>query len=124
MRFKVDQNLHDEIAEALRAAGHDAATVHDQGLDGKEDEVIAEICRDEARAIVSIDLDFANEVEFPPQNYPGLIVFRMTKQSRPRAMKALGQVLTLLKTELPNGSLWIVEESRIRVRRPLASDPE
>jgi predicted nuclease of predicted toxin-antitoxin system len=124
MRFKVDQNLHEEIAEALRAAGHDALTAHDQGLDGKDDEIIAEICRDEARAIVSIDLDFANEVEYPPQDYHGLIVFRMTKQSRLRALKALGQVLELLKTESPKGSLWIVEETRIRVRRPLASDPE
>lgn len=34
MRFKVDQNLPVELAEALRAAGHDAHTVYEEGLAG------------------------------------------------------------------------------------------
>jgi predicted nuclease of predicted toxin-antitoxin system len=31
MRFKVDENLPIEVADLLTAAGHDAATVNDQG---------------------------------------------------------------------------------------------
>ncbi len=122
MQFKVDENLHVEIAESLRVVGHDAMTVADQGLVGKEDEIVAEKCRDENRTLVTIDLDFANEIKFPPQNYRGLIVLRMSKQSRSRALKAIGQVLSLLKTKSPDRSLWIVEETRIRVRTPIASD--
>ena len=30
MRFKVDENLHEDVAEALRLRGHDALSVHDQ----------------------------------------------------------------------------------------------
>jgi predicted nuclease of predicted toxin-antitoxin system len=118
MQFKVDENLHVEIAESLRVEGHDAMTVADQGLVGKEDEIVAEICRDDNRALVTIDLDFANEIKFPPQDYRGFIVLRMSKQSRPRALKAIGQVLSLLKTRSPDRSLWIVEETRIRIRTP------
>ena len=33
MRFKVDENLPVEVAEMLRQAGHDAATVLEQHLD-------------------------------------------------------------------------------------------
>ncbi len=32
MRFKVDENLPAEVAEALRALGHDADTVEEEGL--------------------------------------------------------------------------------------------
>ena len=29
MRFKVDENLHENVAEALRTEGHDAQTVYE-----------------------------------------------------------------------------------------------
>ncbi len=37
MRFKVDENLHEEVATALRAEGHDAETVYEEGLRGHSD---------------------------------------------------------------------------------------
>ena len=39
MRFKVDQNLHEDVAELLRANGHDAMTTFEQGLFDKLDVV-------------------------------------------------------------------------------------
>jgi Domain of unknown function (DUF5615) len=72
MRFKVDENLHDDIAEALRSKGHDAVTVHDQHMRGDPDSRLGEVCRAEGRAIVSLDLDFANVRDYPPEDYPGV----------------------------------------------------
>jgi predicted nuclease of predicted toxin-antitoxin system len=60
MKFKVDENLPVETAAALRAAGHDAMTVLEQGLGGRLDASIAEICKCEGRALVTLDLDFSN----------------------------------------------------------------
>ena len=57
MLFKVDENLHADAAELLRLAGHDAVTVLDQGLRGHADGEIADVCRIEQRAIVTLDLD-------------------------------------------------------------------
>ena len=37
MRFKVDENLHVEIAALLRERGHDALTVSSQGHRGRSD---------------------------------------------------------------------------------------
>ena len=43
MRFKIDENLHEDVAEALRTHGHDAQTVFDEGLRGHADPEIAEV---------------------------------------------------------------------------------
>ena len=69
MRFKVDESLHLEVAELLRRQGHDALTVFDQGLRGRDDREIANICRSENRVLFSLDLDFSNILMFPPENY-------------------------------------------------------
>jgi predicted nuclease of predicted toxin-antitoxin system len=52
--------LHSDVAEALRTRGHDASTVHDQKMRGSPDSRLGAVCRAEGRAIVSLDLDFAN----------------------------------------------------------------
>ena len=57
MRFKIDENLHDDVAEALRMSGHDAQTVTNEGLRGNPDIHIAEAARREGRAMVTLDLD-------------------------------------------------------------------
>jgi len=122
MRFKVDENLHDDIAEALRSRGHDAVTVHDQGMRGDSDARLSEVCRGEGRAIVSFDLDFANVRDYPPGDYPGLIVLRLADQSRPYVLRIFASVLDLLDREELAGCLWVVEEHRVRIRRADGAD--
>ena len=67
MRFKVDESLHVEVADLLRGQGHDALTVFDQGLRGRNDHALADICRTENRVLLSLDLDFSNILMFPPR---------------------------------------------------------
>jgi predicted nuclease of predicted toxin-antitoxin system len=117
MRFKVDENLHEDVGEAPRARGHDAVTVHDQGMRGNPDARLAEVCRAEGRALVSLDLDFANIRDYPPGDYPGLIVLRVADQSRVYVARVFSGVLDLLDRETLAGCLWIVEEHRVRIRR-------
>ena len=121
MLFKVDENLHDDVAAALRGRGHDAATVFDEGLHGHPDRDVAAICQREGRALIALDLDFANIQTYPPQDYPGLIVLRVADQSRLRIQHVLGSLLDVLDREVVAGHLWIVEESRVRIRAPDAS---
>ena len=118
MLFKVDENLHEDVAVALRSRGHDAATVFDEGLQGHPDHDIAAVCQREGRALITLDLDFANIQSYPPQNYPGLIVLRVADQSRPSIHQLLGNLVNLLDREVLAGHLWIVEETRVRIRAP------
>ena len=52
MRFKVDENLPAEVADLLRAAGHDAVTVNDQGVGGAKDPDLANLLQREQRAFI------------------------------------------------------------------------
>ncbi len=118
MRFKVDENLHDDIAELLRQGGHDALTVLDQGLRGRDDREIANVCRTEKRVLISLDLDFANILDFPPAQYPGLIVLRLHARGRTAVRAVVTRILPHLAAESLVGRLWIVDEHSIRVHDP------
>ncbi len=69
MKFKVDENLPVEAADLLRADGHEADTVQEEGLAGAEDEALSERIRLEGRAIITLDLDFSDIRAYPPQDY-------------------------------------------------------
>ncbi len=62
MKFKVDENLPVEVAELLRQAGYDAATVFDEKLAGETDRTIAAVCRLEQRAIVTLDVEISGRL--------------------------------------------------------------
>lgn len=115
MLFKIDENLHPDVASAFQSRGHDALTVRGQGLRGHTDSEIASVCRGEGRGLVTLDLDFADVRHYPPENYAGLVVLRLRDESRLQVLKVLMGILDLLENESPHGRLWIVEEHRVRI---------
>ena len=117
MKFKVDEHLPIELADLLKQAGHDAVTVHDEKLGGAKDDELAPICQREGRAFVTFDLGFSDIRSYPPSEYPGLVVFRLKSQDKPHVLKVCERLLEVLKTENVERCLWIVEESRVRIRR-------
>jgi predicted nuclease of predicted toxin-antitoxin system len=116
MRFKIDENLHDDVAEALRAHGHDAQTVFDEGLRGHADPEVAAAALREGRALVTLDLDFGNIREYPPEHYRGLIVLRLVDQSRGHVLGVVDRVAAALDSAPLDGRLWVVSEGGIRIR--------
>ena len=118
MKFKVDENLPIEVGAILTEAGHDAETVADEALFGAPDPRLAKVACDEKRALVSLDLDFADIRVYPPHDYPGIIVLRLRRQDRPHVLEVCRRFLTVLSEEPLVGRLWIVDEDRIRIRGP------
>lgn len=116
MQFKIDENLPVEMAEALRQAGHNAETVHSEKLTGIDDQHLSEVCLKEERALITLDMGFANIKTYPPEDFPGLIVLRSKRQDRLYILNIIQKLIIALETEEPAGKLWIVEEKRIRVR--------
>jgi predicted nuclease of predicted toxin-antitoxin system len=116
MQFKMDENLHPDLAELFRQNGHDAVTVWDEGLRGADDPVVIDKCRDEGRAIVSFDLGFADIRMYPPEKYPGIIVLRLENQAKQKLLEISPMFLALLGREPLAGHLWIVDEFSVRVR--------
>jgi predicted nuclease of predicted toxin-antitoxin system len=117
VRFKVDENLPVEVAEILRTAGHDAATVNDQAVGGASDPDLASLVRRESRALITLDAGFADIRSYPPKEYKGLVVLRLARQDKDHVLQTCNRLVKRLASEELVGQLWIVEASRIRVRR-------
>ena len=115
--FKIDENLPVEIRQLLRQAGFDALTVVDQNLGGRPDTDLAAVCRSEGRALLTFDLDFADTTRYVPASYAGIIVLRLTRQDRAHVVDVVTALARHLVDEAAlRGHLWIVEETRIRIR--------
>jgi len=117
MKFKVDENLPDEVAELLRDAGHDAVTIYEERLVGADDDDIAPVFLKEERAFMTFDLGFANIRSYPPSEYYGLVVFRLKRQDKLHVLEVCKQLLETVGFERLTRCLWIVEEKRVRIRR-------
>lgn len=116
LRLKIDENLPTEMAELLTGAGYDAVTVGGQGMTGHVDTNLAAVCRRERRAIVTLDLHFADIRACPPADYSGIVVLRLARLDKVRVLSVLQRLLPVLEKEPLSGKLWIVQETSIRVR--------
>jgi predicted nuclease of predicted toxin-antitoxin system len=114
--FKLDENVHSAVVDVLRHAGHDAATVPDEGMRGAVDPFLDDVCRREGRALITLDLGFGDVRAYPPADRPGIIVLRLKHQSRTAVLAAIERVLPLLGHEPLLNRLWVVDELTIRVR--------
>jgi predicted nuclease of predicted toxin-antitoxin system len=123
MLFKIDENLPVDAAGLLRQRGHDALTVGDQQMIGRPDVDVAQVCQVEKRALVTLDLDFADIRAFPPEDYAGIIVLRPAVQSIPTVLRLVDQVVVHCASESLVGYLWIVDESRVRIRGAGSTGP-
>lgn len=117
MRCKADENLPTEAADLCRAAGHDCHTVADERLGGAPDPAVYQHCQQENRVLLTLDLDFADIRAYPPHESPGIIVLRPGEPDRDRVLRLVPKVLAALEHEIIAQSLWIVEDTRIRIRR-------
>ena len=116
MQFKIDENLPDELASLFRSEGWDASTVPEQQLSGTVHPRLASICATEERILVTYDRGFSNIKRYQLQGSPGIIVFRLKRQDTPYLLGVAGRLVLALREREPRNELWIVRDTRIRVR--------
>lgn len=116
MRCKIDEHLPLEIEDLLAQHRHEPVTVAEQGMAGSIDPDVAQVCRKEGRALLTLDLDFSDIRTYPPEDYHGIVVFRPAIQSISTLVRLTTQLLTLLEREPLIGHLWIVEDHQVRIR--------
>ena len=61
---------------------HDVVSMWDQGRSGAPATNLAHVCRAEGRALITLDLDFADIRAYPPEEYQGLTVLGVVQETR------------------------------------------
>lgn len=116
MKFKLDENIGSRSARLFPEAGHDVETISQEGLSGARDEIVFATCIREQRGLLTLDLDFADVVRFPPHQTAGIAVLRLPAHASLSLLeRSVGNLLSMLDVEPITGRLWIVEPGRIRV---------
>ena len=121
MKFKLDENLAPHAKEILTKWGHVVKTVQEESLGGACDIYLAQVARQEKCCFVTLDLDFADILSLPPHQYHGIVVLRHPKPTVRGLLGLVEQLGQILRTEDPNGKLWIVEPGRLRIHEPPGS---
>ena len=116
MRVKLDENLPLQLKRLFTEAGHDAATALEEGLGGATDAEVVSVCRAEERVLVTQDGDFADIRAYPPAEHHGIVVLRLTTQAQEALLEVGAVLVETLASASPEGQLWIVEPSRVRIR--------
>jgi predicted nuclease of predicted toxin-antitoxin system len=102
----------------LRAQGHDALHLREQGLQRLADRDVFAKAASESRILLTFDLDFGEIVALATNPRTTVVVFRLHDTRTARVIERLADVLeqstdTLLNTV----AIIVVEDSRHRVRR-------
>jgi predicted nuclease of predicted toxin-antitoxin system len=117
VKFKLDENLDARLAILLTERGHEADSVVGERLSGAPDEQLFVKCNEESRILITLDLDFADPLRFPPAGGPGIMVLRPQRNTLSMIREILTAVLPALEHDRIEGTLWIVEPGRVRVYR-------
>jgi hypothetical protein len=112
----MDEKLGESVARLLRAGGHDVATVPAQGLSSAADAKVIDVCRNEGRCLLTLDMDFPNPLVFRPRDYRGIAVLRLPpKPSHVHLIAAAHTFAAHLAHDNIMQRLWIIEIGRVRI---------
>jgi predicted nuclease of predicted toxin-antitoxin system len=119
VRVKLDENLGRAVADELRAASHDVATIADERLQGASDPRVLDAAHAEKRCLVTLDLEFGNPLVFEPARYSGIVVIRLPARATHAACREAVQTLVqALAARSVVGNLWIVHRNQVREYHP------
>ncbi len=116
MKFLVDMPLSPDLAQWLRAEGHDAVHANELSMCQSPDSEILRLAAGTGRVIVTADLDFPRLLAALGSTSPGLILLRAGSYSESEGRDCVRRVLmSIPQTELCR-SIVVVDRERIRRR--------
>jgi predicted nuclease of predicted toxin-antitoxin system len=118
MKFLIDEDLPRSTGELLKNLGFEFFDVRDIGLRGASDSEIAAYAKKQNLCLITGDTGFADIRNYPPKEYPGIIVLHIPRDSTAKSILNLLDGALKQESLLSNipGKLAIVEPGRIRFR--------
>ncbi|MDH5716947.1 MAG: DUF5615 family PIN-like protein [Spirochaetia bacterium] len=116
MKFKIDENLPTDLKNILKDNSFDAHLVFDENIQGIDDKSLINISKKENRIFLTMDLDFSDIREYPPQDYHGIIVLRPKNQDVETINTLVKKVIPVLRNIDISGKLLIVDQNKIRIK--------
>jgi predicted nuclease of predicted toxin-antitoxin system len=116
LKFLIDNALSPQIAAGLRQAGHEAVHLRDFGMQSASDLEVFDLAAKEQRVLVSADTDFGTILASRQANKPSVVLFRRSLKRPDAQLRFLLSNLPNMEQPLIDGSIIILEDTRIRVR--------
>jgi predicted nuclease of predicted toxin-antitoxin system len=116
VKFLIDNNLSPLLADALKAAGHDAVHLRDLGMQAATDHIVLEHARADER--ISADTDFGGLLARSGASTPSVILIRRLSGRRAAEQAAIIFAnLDQVAEDLTAGAIVVLHEDSLRVRR-------
>lgn len=113
-KFLVDMPLSPELAAWLVLQGHDAVHASALGLSRADDHVILQRAREEARVLVTADLDFPRLFAMTHAQGPGLILLREGHYTEQETIALVTRALATVSFRELVRSIVVVDHVRVR----------
>ncbi|WP_035966212.1 DUF5615 family PIN-like protein [Bradyrhizobium sp. YR681] len=117
MKFLVDMPLSPALSRWLTEMGHDAVHASVIGLHAASDVEIINRARQEARTVVTADLDYPRLIAAARSDSPSLILFRGGDWTEASVRARLAEVLAALTEDEIHQSIITIDRDRVRRRR-------
>ena len=116
-RLLIDQIVRIEVAEALRADGHEVVRASETNLASRDDPTLFRWATEKGLTIVTFDVDFAEHAYWDREPHAGVVRLRLTPQTPEHVLKVLRAFLNSYSSVDLKNALVILTERKIRIRR-------
>ena len=116
MRLLADLHISPRTAQFLRSVGHDIVRVNEILPGNSTDDTVVKRAAEDARAILTQDLDYSAIIVLSGARTPSLISLRLSSSRVEYVNTVLEKVLPQLEQDVLSGMMITVEDSRIRRR--------
>lgn len=117
MKFLLDMPLSPKTTIFLRDLGYEAIRVNELGMAKSKDKEIFDYASERDMVILSADLDFGNILAYTQSDKPSVVIFRLHDPSPEHVNSLLSSNLPSINDDLMNGSIVIIEDFEIRIRK-------